>query len=141
MLNRIETLAQSICAQYFEHEKAKWDYESEQIKLGDIPDKTKLRLLKDYMFSRVHGDRDVSQILRAIHILENSIDRKHKRDYHPLNLINSLLCTGFALSFLVGCFSFPVTAICKQYNSPFCNTSRAITYSIAQQFQEPTNNK
>lgn len=128
-------LGDKLCEIYNKHQ----EHEAETISLGLFSDKEKLELLKAEMYraTRARGNTEYIANLRStIEVLEALIDRKHKREYHPYNLLSSLISSLFVLSFLIGCFSFPISAICKNYHSQFCNTSRQITNTVASPFFE-----
>lgn len=120
--------------------KANLDGELMDIKLGLMSDEEKLRFLKQDLYQAARGrgsSEHIENLKCAIATIEESIDRKHRRDTEPVATINSFICTGVALSFLIVCFSLPVTALCQQSRSPFCNTSRQITNTVFSQFQSP----
>lgn len=124
----------------YESVKAQQDGELLDIKLGLMRDEEKLRFLKQdlYQAARARGNAEhLVNLKNAIATIEESIERKHRRDTEPVATINSFICTLFWMSFLLGCFSFPVTAVCQNYHSLFCNNSRAISNAVWNYFQEP----
>lgn len=137
MFERIESFAQGIVNAYWKHQKERWEHESESIRLGLITDEEKLKILKEYLFSRVHGDRDISNLIQAIATLENSIQAKYQRDNDFIGKLNEIVNSSIVLLFLATSISYFALGACGDSKKPICSSSTQIARYFNKQFSEP----
>lgn len=108
---------------------------------GYMTDEEKLRLLMYDLYSatRANARPDYTCELRmTCTLLSNEIDRKHKRDYSLVTILNEGARTFLGLSMLAVVASYTVlwSGACNHVNSQFCRNARMIPNAVERYFYD-----